>query len=50
MGKAYDEIMEKIEVTPEMRRRVLERIAREDTVSSKVVRFPARRKYLPVAA
>lgn len=50
MARAYDEIMKKIEVTPEMRRRVLERIAREDTVSSKVVRFLAWRKYLPVAA
>lgn len=50
MARAYDEIMKKIEVTPEMRRRVLERIAREDTVSSKVVRFPAWKKYLPVAA
>lgn len=50
MARAYDEIMKKIEVTPEMRRRVLERIAREDMVSSKVVRFPAWRKYLPVVA
>lgn len=50
LARAYDEIMKKIEVTPEMRRRVLERIAREDTVSSKVVRSSAWRKYLPVAA
>lgn len=50
MGKAYDEIMEKIEVTPEMRQHVLERIAQEDIVSSKAVRFSALRKYLSVAA
>ena len=50
MARAYDEIMEKIEVTPEMRQRVLERIAREDTVSSKVVRFPAWRRYVSAAA
>lgn len=50
MARSYDEIMGKIEVTPEMRQRVLERVAQEIAVSSKVVRFPAWRKYLPVAA
>ena len=50
MARAYDEIMEKIEVTPEMRQRVLERIAREDTVSTKVVRFPVWKRYLSAAA
>lgn len=50
MARSYDEIMDKIEVTPEMRQRVLERIAQEDTASTKVVRFPAWRKYLPAAA
>ena len=39
LGKAYDEIMEKIKVTPEMRQHVLERIAREDIIPSKAVRF-----------
>ena len=50
MGKAYDEIMEKIKVTPEMRQHVLERIAREDIIPSKAVRFSALKKYLSVAA
>lgn len=52
MGKAYDEIMDKIEVTPEMRQRVLARIAAEDIApaKAKVVSFPAWRKYLSAAA
>lgn len=52
MGKAYDEIMEKIEVTPEMRQRVLEHIAREDIspAPSKIIRMPALKKYLSAAA
>lgn len=52
LGKAYDEIMDKIEVTPEMRRRVLRRIETEEIAPSrpKVVRFPAWRKYLSAAA
>ena len=50
LEKAYDEIMEKVKVTPEMRQRVLERIARENAVSFGVERFPALRKYLPAAA
>ena len=52
LGKAYDEIMEKIKVTPEIRRRVLEHIAQEDIspTSSKIVRFPALKKYLSIAA
>lgn len=50
LARSYDEIMEKIQVTPEMRQRVLERVAREDTAPSKVVRSPAWRKYLPAAA
>ena len=47
LGKAYDEIMDKIEVTPEMRRRVLARVQAEDIVpvKPKVVRFPAWKKY-----
>lgn len=52
LGKAYDEIMDKIEVTEEMRRRVLARIAAEDIapVRPKVLRFPAWKKYLSAAA
>lgn len=52
MGKAYDEIMEKIEVTPEMRQRVLERIESEKIVPARprVMRFPAWKKYLSAAA
>lgn len=52
LGKAYDEIMDKIEVTPEMRRRVLAHIAAEDIAPAqhKVVPFPAWRKYLSAAA
>lgn len=52
MGKAYDEIMDKIEVTPEMRRRVLARVQAEDIVpvKPKVVRFPAWKKYLSASA
>lgn len=52
MGKAYDEIMERIKVTPEMRQRVLEHIAQEDIspAPSKAVGLPALRKYLSIAA
>lgn len=52
LRRAYDEIMEKIEVTPEMRRRVLERVAQEDIAParSKVLRFPAWKRYLSAAA
>lgn len=52
LGKAYEEIMDKIEVTPEMRRRVLAHIAQEDIAPtrSKVLRFPAWKKYLSAAA
>lgn len=52
LGKAYDEIMGKIEVTEEMRRRVLARIAAEDIAPArpKVLRFPAWKKYLSAAA
>lgn len=52
LGKAYDEIMDKIEVTEEMRRRVLARIAAEDMkpVRPKVLRLPAWKKYLSAAA
>lgn len=50
LKEAYDEIMEKIKVTSEMRQHVLERIAREDIIPSKAVRFSALKKYLSVAA
>lgn len=52
LGKAYEEIMDKIEVTPEMRRRVLQRVAAEEITPAKprVLRFPAWKKYLSAAA
>ena len=52
LRRAYDEIMDKVEVTEEMRRRVLARIAQEDLKPArpKVVRFPAWKKYLSAAA
>ena len=42
LRRAYDEIMERIEVTPEMRERVLKRVAAEDIAPAKpsVLRFP----------
>lgn len=52
LGKAYDEIMDKIEVTPEMRERVLRRIREAELTPArpKVLRVPAWKKYLPAAA
>ena len=52
MGKAYDEIMDKIEVTPEMRERVLKRVASEDIAPAKpkVLNFPKLKRYLSAAA
>lgn len=50
MAKTYDEIMERIRVTPEMRRRVLEHIADISPASSRVMRFPSPNKYLTAAA
>lgn len=52
LGRAYDEIMAQIEVTPEMRERVLKRVAAEDIapVRSNVLRFPKLKKYLAAAA
>lgn len=52
LRRAYDEIMDRIEVTEEMRRRVLDRIAREDIKPARprVLRFPAWKKYLSAAA
>lgn len=52
LGKAYDEIMEKIEVTPEMRERVLKRVAAEDIAPAKpkALSFPKLKRYLSAAA
>ena len=52
LRRAYDEIMDRIEVTEEMRRRVLDRIAQEDIEPARprVLRFPAWKKYLSAAA
>ena len=52
LGRAYDEIMAQIEVTPEMRERVLKRVAAEDIAParSNVLRFPKLKKYLAAAA
>ncbi len=52
MKRKYDEIMEHIEVTPEMRQRVLRHIQETEisAVPSKVLPFPALKKYLSVAA
>lgn len=52
LRRAYDEIMERIEVTPEMRERVLKRVAAEDIAPAKpsVLRFPKLKRYLPAAA
>lgn len=52
LGRTYDEIMDKIEVTPEMRQRVLRRVAAEDIAPAKpkVLRFPKLNQYLSAAA
>lgn len=51
MRKAYDELMEKIEVTPEMRQRVLNRIVQEMSPASvQQANLPVRRSYLAAAA
>lgn len=53
MRKRYDELMDKIEVTGEMRIRILHRLqhdAGEDRSHSNVLRFSAVRKYVPIAA
>lgn len=52
MRRAYNEIMDRIEVTEEMRQRVLSRIAQEDIEPAhpRVLRFPAWKKYLSAAA
>lgn len=52
LRRAYDEIMGRIEVTPEMRERVLRRVQAEgiSPAKPKVLRFPAWKKYLSAAA
>lgn len=52
LRRAYDEIMDRIEVTEEMRRRVLNRIAQEhiEPARPRVPRLPAWKTYLSAAA
>ncbi|MCM1184576.1 MAG: hypothetical protein NC337_14490 [Roseburia sp.] len=53
MGKRYDEVMERIEVTPEMRQRILEHIGQTDRpkgTSRKIVRFPYIKQFAVLAA
>ena len=53
MGKRYDEVMEHIEVTPEMRRRILKNIEQSDLTKAaprKVVRFPHIKQLATLAA
>lgn len=52
MKKEYDEIMDHIEVTPEMRQRILRHIQEKNIIPSspKVLRFSSFKKYLSVAA
>lgn len=49
MKRAYREIMERVQVTPEMRRRVLERVAEEAPLAAPKSARPLRR-YAPLAA
>lgn len=53
MGKGYNEVMEHIEVTPEMRQRILEHINQADltkNVSGNIVRFPHIKRLAALAA
>lgn len=53
MGKKYDEVMEHIEVTPEMRRRILRNIQQADLTKekpTKVVKFPLWKQLTTIAA
>ena len=51
LGEKYEEIMEKIVVTEEMRRRILQNIRSADVKpSAKVIRFPHWKKYAAAAA
>lgn len=49
MSKSYHEIMEKIEVTDEMRTHILNNVSRQvSNTSHKVVTFPHLRKMAPL--
>ena len=52
MSKRYDEIMAHIEVTDEMKSRILNNIQKADITASQknVIHFPDVKKYLPIAA
>ena len=51
MSKSYHEIMEKIEVTDEMRTHILNNVSRQvSNTSHKVVTFPHLRKMASIAA
>lgn len=53
MSKRYDEIMDKVEVTDEMRSRILQNIEQAgiaNTKAEKIIRFPNIKKYLSIAA
>lgn len=53
MKRQYDEVMEKIEVTNEMRGRILANIQKMDlqtTAASRIIPFPGIKKYLSIAA
>lgn len=52
LGKAYDAVMNRVEVTPEMRERVLKRIGEAEITPArpKVLRLPALKRYLSAAA
>ena len=53
MKRRYDEVMDRIEVTGEMRERILGNLQKTDltaSANSRVIRFPNIRKYLSAAA
>lgn len=51
MKRAYDEIMERIQVTEEMRTRILEHLqSANPTSTAKAIPFPAIKKYCSIAA
>lgn len=53
MKRRYDEVMDRVEVTDEMRERILGNLQKIDlaaAASSRVIRFPNIRKYLSAAA
>lgn len=53
MSKRYDEVMEKIEMTDDMRRRILANIGKMDLAAaprSRALRFPSAKRLMPLAA